>query len=81
MCGRCDLLVTCDKPEVDPAVFYALNDASVVYDGRLVVDHEFRTNDADIYSAGTLAKFSRRNAHAALPMENYNSHEVGTHSP
>eukprot|EP00240_Pyramimonas_obovata_P000386 CAMPEP_0118922898 /NCGR_PEP_ID=MMETSP1169-20130426/1648_1 /TAXON_ID=36882 /ORGANISM="Pyramimonas obovata, Strain CCMP722" /LENGTH=970 /DNA_ID=CAMNT_0006863827 /DNA_START=188 /DNA_END=3100 /DNA_ORIENTATION=+ len=74
----CDLLVTCDAPEVDPAVFYALNDASVVYDGRLVVDHEFRTNDPDIYSAGTLAKFSRRYANATLPMENYNSREVGT---
>jgi hypothetical protein len=34
---RCDLLVACDTPDVDPAVFYALNDNSIVYDGRVSV--------------------------------------------
>jgi len=72
----CDLLVTCDTPDVDPAVFYALNDSSVVYDGRLVVDADFCTNDRDIYSAGTLAKFSRQYTNS-FEMEKFNSREVG----
>lgn len=55
-----DLLVACRKADVSPWVFACLNDAGVVYDGRIVVDGAFRTSDPNIYAAGTAAKLSRR---------------------
>eukprot|EP00899_Mesostigma_viride_P014087 jgi/Mesvir1/2267/Mv19310-RA.2 len=48
----CDLLVGCASKQVDPALFRALQDASIVYDGRLVVDNQFHTNAPNIYAAG-----------------------------
>ena len=42
------------------ATFEALNGNSLVYDGRLVVDTNFCTNDKAIYAAGVITKFSRR---------------------
>lgn len=31
-----------------------------LYDGRLVVDHNFRTNDPCVYAGGVITKFARR---------------------
>ena len=74
------LLVLADVPDVDRVTFQALNDASIVYDGRIVVDALFRTNDPNIYAAGLVAKFSRRYAAEApggLSMEGYSQRELG----
>lgn len=68
--------MACDTPDVDPAVFYALNDNSIVYDGRVVVGADFRTSDANIYAAGSVAKFSRRLGTGSVPMEYCNAREV-----
>eukprot|EP00965_Chrysotila_dentata_P070657 2336258-Pleurochrysis_carterae.AAC.1 len=57
---RARMLLCCDVPDVDRSLFRAFNDNSIVYDGRLVVDAAFRTNDAAIYAAGQLTKFARR---------------------
>ncbi|GLC35782.1 Cilia- and flagella-associated protein 61 [Pleodorina starrii] len=72
----CDLVVGCEPPSVSRALFACLNDASLVFDGRLVVDSAFRTNDPHIYAGGTIAKLSRRYGGAHL--EHYNSRDVGT---
>lgn len=45
-----DLLVSCRPPDVSPWVFACLNDAGIVYDGRVVVDAGFRTSDGAIYA-------------------------------
>ncbi|GIL72909.1 hypothetical protein Vretifemale_3052 [Volvox reticuliferus] len=71
-----DLVVGCEPPSVSHALFACLNDASLVFDGRLVVDSAFRTNDPSIYAGGTIAKLSRRFSGAHL--EFYNSRDVGT---
>lgn len=73
---QCDLLVACDTQDINPALFQCIDDASLVYDGRLVVNEKFQTNDPRIFSSGTMAKFSR-NAAPELRMENCNSREVG----
>ncbi|EFJ42895.1 hypothetical protein VOLCADRAFT_107000 [Volvox carteri f. nagariensis] len=71
-----DLVVGCEPASVSQALFTCLNDASLVFDGRLVVDSAFRTNDPSIYAGGTIAKLSRRYGGAHL--EFYNSRDVGT---
>jgi hypothetical protein len=38
----------------------AINDSCLVYDGKIVVDKEFFTNDPVIRAAGPLTKFARR---------------------
>ena len=55
-----EFVVTCDEGDVDPATFRCLNDAGIVFDGNVVVDAAFRTNDPDVYAGGDVAKFSRR---------------------
>lgn len=72
-----DLLVGCAPPSVSRALFTCLNDASLVFDGRVVVDDGFRTNDPAIYAGGTLARLSRR--HGGMHLETYNSRDVGQH--
>ena len=57
-----DFLVACDRGDCDPALFKCLNDAEIVYDGHVVIDAAFRTNDPDVYATGDIAKFSRRYA-------------------
>ena len=38
----------------------AINDSCLVFDGKLVVDADFHTNDPCIRAAGSLTKFQRR---------------------
>eukprot|EP00697_Spironema_sp_BW2_P015928 gnl/Spiro4/6975_TR3618_c0_g1_i1.p1 gnl/Spiro4/6975_TR3618_c0_g1~~gnl/Spiro4/6975_TR3618_c0_g1_i1.p1 ORF type:complete len:1307 (+),score=476.75 gnl/Spiro4/6975_TR3618_c0_g1_i1:92-4012(+) len=71
------LLLCCQKKDVDGYIFQALNDNMLVYDGRLVIDHRFRTADKSIFAGGTVTKFSRRYC-KAMSLEFYNSREVGT---
>jgi len=56
----CTLLLCAGAPQVQRATFEAINGNSLVYDGRLVVDTSFCTNDKSIYAAGVITKFSRR---------------------
>eukprot|EP00201_Polytomella_parva_P014701 CAMPEP_0175050738 /NCGR_PEP_ID=MMETSP0052_2-20121109/7419_1 /TAXON_ID=51329 ORGANISM="Polytomella parva, Strain SAG 63-3" /NCGR_SAMPLE_ID=MMETSP0052_2 /ASSEMBLY_ACC=CAM_ASM_000194 /LENGTH=970 /DNA_ID=CAMNT_0016314961 /DNA_START=32 /DNA_END=2941 /DNA_ORIENTATION=+ len=72
-----DLIVGCAPPSVGRHLFECLNDSSLVFDERLVVDARFRTNDPSIFAAGSIAKFSRRYGGTGLPMQNFNSREVG----
>ena len=51
-----------------------MSDACLVTDGNLVIDSKFRTNDSDIYAAGSCTKFAR---HYYAPNTNYNSKSVG----
>jgi hypothetical protein len=73
---ECEVIVACDEPDVGRRVYHALNDNSLVYDGRLVVSSRFQTNDPCIFAAGTIAKFSRR-YHQRLPMSAYSTRELG----
>ncbi|KAM9271638.1 cilia- and flagella-associated protein 61 [Morus bassanus] len=62
---------------VDYETFKAINDACLVFDGRLVIDTEFRTNDASIRAAGPLTKYSRSYYVDEWTHSNFNSKEIG----
>merc|ERR1712159_973574 len=53
----------------------------LVYDGRLIVDHFFKTTDDAIFGAGSLCEFSRRfrrkNSQRYLRHDGFNGREVG----
>lgn len=54
----------------------AINCACLVYDGKLVVDSKFHTNNASIRAAGPLTKY-KRVYYAKSTHENFNSKEIG----
>lgn len=56
----CRTLLCCAEPHLDRPTFRALNHNSIVFDGGLIVDGRFRTNDPAIYAAGPLTKLARR---------------------
>ncbi|KAM3674749.1 cilia- and flagella-associated protein 61 [Ammospiza maritima maritima] len=62
---------------LDYDIFKAVTDACLVFDGRVVIDTEFHTNDASIRAAGPLTKFSRRYYRDELTHSNFNSKEIG----
>jgi len=73
---RCALLITGDVPDVDRSLFAAVNGCGLPYDGRLVVDHKFRTTQHDIYAGGSIAKYARR-YRAPHWLQQFNSREAG----
>jgi NAD(P)H-nitrite reductase large subunit len=40
----------------DRRIFSAVNDCGIVFDGRIVVDRNLRTADANVYACGSVAK-------------------------
>ncbi|KAI3380497.1 hypothetical protein SNEBB_011095 [Seison nebaliae] len=74
-----EAIISFSKMMPDYHLFRAVNEAALVYDGRLVIDSEFHTNDPSIRAAGPLTKYGRTyhdnyNTHAS-----YNPVEVGEH--
>ncbi|XP_054239360.1 LOW QUALITY PROTEIN: cilia- and flagella-associated protein 61 [Indicator indicator] len=63
---------------VDYETFKAINDACLVFDGSLVIDSKFRTNDGSIRAAGPLTKYSRRYYADGWTHSNFNSKEIGS---
>lgn len=51
--------------------------SGLVFDGSLVIDPEFRTNDPFIFAAGTITKYSRRYYADEFSHEYQNLLEVG----
>jgi len=78
---QCKVLITAGYRDVDIAVFNALHNNSLVYNGRLIVDNNFQTNDPAIFAGGSLCAFSGKyKAQAAgkpLSMHYYNGREIG----
>nr|XP_020646236.1 cilia- and flagella-associated protein 61 isoform X4 [Pogona vitticeps] len=62
---------------VDYDTFKAVNDACLVFDGRLVIDANFHTNDISIRAAGPLTKFSNIYYANEWTHSNFSSKEVG----
>jgi len=77
----CRVLITADDVNVDPDIFNSVHGNGLVYDGRLIVDHNFKTTDDAIFGAGSLCEFSRRfqrkNAERYLRHDGFNGREVG----
>ncbi|KAJ6661329.1 hypothetical protein lerEdw1_014957 [Lerista edwardsae] len=62
---------------VDYDTFKAVNDACLVYDGKLVIDTNFHTNDVTIRAAGPLTKFSNIYYANEWTHSNFSSKEIG----
>ncbi|KAL8455221.1 hypothetical protein Emag_000966 [Eimeria magna] len=76
----CRLLLTADRQNIDWDLLQAIQEAGLVYDGRMIVHHDFSTSDASIYAAGSLAEFHRRHRPTRatdLRQEKYCPDEVG----
>nr|XP_014350839.1 PREDICTED: cilia- and flagella-associated protein 61-like [Latimeria chalumnae] len=74
---ECSVFFNFSMKTVDYEAFKAINDACLVYDGRLVIDSVFHTNDDTIRAAGSLTKFSRYYHADQWSHSNFNSREVG----
>ncbi|XP_030200973.1 cilia- and flagella-associated protein 61 isoform X2 [Gadus morhua] len=74
----CGVLFNFSGEGVDRDVFRSVHGASLVFDGRLVVDaHNFLTADPAVRAAGPLTKFSRRYRAERWAHACYSSREVG----
>ncbi|KAK7247912.1 cilia and flagella associated protein [Aureococcus anophagefferens] len=87
--AECGILLGADAGrDITSDLFLAVNEAGLVYDGRLVVDAQFRTTDKSIYAGGRHTEVlerapprdaARRRRPTALYHERYNSLELGAH--
>lgn len=57
--------------------FLAINCSCLVFDGRLVIDASFHTNDPSIRAAGPLTKYKRIYHADKWTHANFNSKEIG----
>ncbi|XP_044515434.1 cilia- and flagella-associated protein 61 [Gracilinanus agilis] len=73
----CDAFFSFHEKNVDYETFKALNDSCLVYDGRLVIDTTFHTNDITIRAAGPLTKFSNRYYANEWTHSSFSSKEIG----
>lgn len=62
---------------VSARTFLAVNQAGMVFDGSLVIAPDCRTNDPNIYAAGTITKYSRRYYADHLIHRYFNLEEIG----
>ncbi|XP_066532406.1 cilia- and flagella-associated protein 61 isoform X2 [Hoplias malabaricus] len=74
---ECAVFFNFSHKGVDFDAFKAINDACLVFDGCLVIDSTFHTNDCTIRAAGPLTKFSRRYYADRWSHADFNSKEVG----
>ncbi|CAH3017155.1 unnamed protein product [Porites evermanni] len=74
---NCEAFFCFQNKKVDYEAFKAINDSCLVFDGKLVIDSDFHTNDPCIRAAGPLTKFQRRYHAESWTHGNFNSKEVG----
>ncbi|XP_077166454.1 cilia- and flagella-associated protein 61 isoform X2 [Paroedura picta] len=74
---QCSAFFNFNQKSVDYDTFKAVNDACLVYDGKLVIDTHFHTNDVAIRAAGPLTKFSNIYYANEWTHSTFNSKEVG----
>ncbi|KAG9484247.1 hypothetical protein GDO78_009909 [Eleutherodactylus coqui] len=65
------------EKKVDYDAFKAMNSACLVYDGKLVIDTRFHTNDSSIRAAGPLTKYSNRYYVNEWSHSYFSSKEIG----
>ena len=69
-----------DSPKhVNIDIQKAVTNAGLVYDGRIVIDTHFRTNDSNILALGYSTKFSKKYC-KTVSMESLNAREIGSHA-
>ncbi|XP_063774239.1 cilia- and flagella-associated protein 61 isoform X2 [Pseudophryne corroboree] len=76
---QCTVFLNFFQKKVDYDAVKAINNACLVYDGRLVIDTTFHTNDASIRAAGSLTKYSNKYYANEWSHSYFSSKEVGFH--
>ncbi|KAJ8356097.1 hypothetical protein SKAU_G00188910, partial [Synaphobranchus kaupii] len=74
---QCSVFFSFYRKGVDYDAFRSVNDACLVYDGRLVIDAAFHTNDPAVRAAGPLTKFARSYHADGRSHALFSSREVG----
>ncbi|XP_065052089.1 cilia- and flagella-associated protein 61-like isoform X1 [Rhopilema esculentum] len=74
---QCQAFFCFQEKRVDYDAFKAINDSCLVYDGKLVIDTNFCTNDQYIKAAGSLTKYARKYHAGEMSHSLYNSKEIG----
>lgn len=74
---NCSIMLSFYAKQVDYSAFRALNDACLVFDGKLVINSTFHTNDVAIRAAGPVTKFQRKYHADPWTHGNFNSKEIG----
>ncbi|KAL3269154.1 hypothetical protein HHI36_008233 [Cryptolaemus montrouzieri] len=73
----CKFIFIYAEKSISNKTFEAINKAGLVFDGRLVIDSRFCTNDPFIFAAGPLTKYSRKYQADHKNHIYYNAQEVG----
>nr|XP_046473133.1 cilia- and flagella-associated protein 61-like isoform X1 [Neodiprion pinetum] len=73
----CDVLFNFKKKTINTNTFLAICESGLVFDGALVIDPEFQTNDPCIFAAGTMTKYSRKFYADEVAHKYYDLFEVG----
>nr|CCC48770.1 conserved hypothetical protein [Trypanosoma vivax Y486] len=72
----CSLIVCCEDKDIDSHILSTLNRRSIVFDGRVTVEANYRTTDKYVYAAGPVAMFTRR--YGTTPnFDDFNARDVG----
>jgi hypothetical protein len=72
------MFIYCHEKDIDMQVLSALNKRSIVFDGRVIIENNYRTTDHNIYAAGPVAMFSRRFG-PSEDFDMYSARNVGRH--
>lgn len=73
----CSLFICFAKKCVNTKTLLAFYNSELVFDGRLVIDENYRTNDECIYAGGTLTKYQRILYANQYKQEYFSSIEIG----
>ncbi|KAL4711071.1 hypothetical protein ACJJTC_009442 [Scirpophaga incertulas] len=58
-------------------IFSAICNSGIVFDGGILIDHEFKTSDPFIYAAGPATRYCRRYYAEKFRQKYYDSNEIG----
>lgn len=72
------MFIYCHEKDIDAQVLSALNKRSIVFDGRVIIENNYRTTDKRIYAAGPVAMFSRRFGPSS-DFDEFSARETGRH--
>ncbi|XP_011691947.1 PREDICTED: LOW QUALITY PROTEIN: cilia- and flagella-associated protein 61-like [Wasmannia auropunctata] len=73
----CDVLFNFYEKTIDLNAFLAFCQADLIFDGSLIIDSQYRTNDPFIFAAGTVTRYSRKFYANVGQHKHYNSMEIG----
>ncbi|XP_044753207.1 cilia- and flagella-associated protein 61-like isoform X2 [Coccinella septempunctata] len=75
---KCKFVFLYAEKSISYKTYQAIYKAGLVFDGKLVIDSNFCTNDPYIFAAGSLTQYSKKYHADHMSHRYYNAHEVGS---